>query len=328
MGRKTESLQHALIKRVLPKIRNNKTGSSYKKHLKIFARWAKENGYRTPDHITKDVVQEYEQYLESSPKQYSPSTIHTYLAPVCAAAEVPMDQVRKPKRTSGFITRGRDRDADGNLITQNRQGRRQEKDPRYARLIALQSAVGIRRAELARLTGADLVCNGTDWFINVRKGKGGKRQLQYILPKDVPIVRHVFEGIEPDQKVFSRKEMNNLINLHGMRAKHGKECYEYYAALFSSNPDAAGKMRKVLLGRWDEAHLQLRDDDQEAWLRQRNRFIIDMDSRPYALRGDNAAKAISLGLPTEYSRLALMCISVLHLSHWRLDVTVTNYLVR
>lgn len=328
MGRKTESLQHALIKRVLPKILNNKTGATYKKHLKNFAKWAKEQGYRHPEQITKDVIQEYEQHLETSAKQYSPATIHTYLAPVCAAVRVPMDQIRKPKRTSGTITRGRDRDANGNPITQNQNGRRQEKDPRYTRLVALQSAVGIRRAELGRLTGADLVHNGADWFINVRKGKGGKRQLQYILPKDVPVVRHVFAGIDPDQEVFSRKEMNNLINLHGMRAEHGKECYEYYLTLFNSNPEAADKMRQVLLRRWDEAHHRLRDDNPEAWLRQRNRFKKDMDNRPYVLRGDNAAKAIALELPTEYSRLALMCISVLHLSHWRLDVTVTNYLLR
>jgi hypothetical protein len=52
-----------------------------------------------------------------------------------------------------------------------------------------------------------------------------------------------------------------------------------------------------------------------------------MDDRPYKLRGDNLSKALASGSPTEYNRLALMCVSVLHLSHWRLDVTVTNYVV-
>ena len=42
------------------------------------------------------------------------------------------------------------------------------------------------------------------------------------------------------------------------------------------------------------------------------------------MRGENRQKAIELGKKTEYNRLALMMVSVLHLSHWRLDVTVTN----
>ena len=104
MGRKSDSLQHVLIKRVLPQVQNNKTGTAYKKHIKKFARWAKSVGYRTPEQITPDVVQDYEQYLEHHPKQYAPTTIHTYLAPVCAAAGVSMDRIRKPKRTSGTIT--------------------------------------------------------------------------------------------------------------------------------------------------------------------------------------------------------------------------------
>ena len=102
MGRTSESLQHALIKKVLPKIRNNKTATSYKKHLKSFAKWARENGYRKLEQITEDVVQEYEQHLENDPRQYSPVTIHTYLSPVCAAAGIPMNRIRKPTRTVLF----------------------------------------------------------------------------------------------------------------------------------------------------------------------------------------------------------------------------------
>ncbi len=43
--------------------------------------------------------------------------------------------------------------------------------------------------------------------------------------------------------------------------------------------------------------------------------------------GENKKLAIQKGLPTEYNRLALMAVSVFHLSHWRLDVTVSNYLL-
>lgn len=328
MGRNTSSLQHELIKRVLPQIDNNKTGTAYKKHIKSFAKWAKENGYKKPESITRDVIQEYEKALENNSKGYSPSTIHTYLSPVCSAAGVSMDKIRKPKRTAGNITRGRDHDAEGNPAVQNLQGRKQETDPQYARLVTLQNVLGIRRSELGHLVGADLVKMGRSWYVRVRRGKGGKAQLQYILPKDVETVRQVFAGIGPEQRVFSKEEMNNKINLHGMRAKHGKECYRYYADMIEKDPATAEKLRALLLRRWDKGHEKLKNDNPGAWALQRSRFISDMDDRPYQLRGDNLRKAKNLGLLEEYNRLALMCVSVLHLSHWRTDVSITNYMIQ
>ena len=169
---------------------------------------------------------------------------------------------------------------------------------------------------------------GRSWYVRVRRGKGGKEQLQYILPKDVETVRQVFAGIGPEQRVFSREEMNNKINLHSMRAKHGKNCYHYYADMIAKNPAAADKLRALLLHRWEKGHEKLKNMNPGAWTLQRSRFISDMDDRPYQLRGDNLRKAKMLGLPEEYNRLALMCVSVLHLSHWRLDVTATNYLIQ
>lgn len=327
MGRTSNSLQHELIKRVLPEIENNKTGTAYKKHIKNFAAWAKENGYRKPEDITKNVVQEYEKFLEDSPRQYSAATIHTYLAPVCKAAGVGMEEIRKPKRTAGHITRGRDRDATGARLEKNRQGRREEHLPKFARLTTLQKAVGIRRAELRKLIGSDLIQRGNSWYIRVRRGKGGKEQFQYILPKDVDAVRAVFEGIGENERVFSRDEMENKLNLHGMRAEHSRDCYAYYADLIKNRPDAADSLRSALISRWENGHRQLKNNNPSSWEAQRMRFIRDMDDRPYALRGENLRKAQALGRPEEYNRLALMCVSVLHLSHWRLDVTSVNYLV-
>ncbi len=47
----------------------------------------------------------------------------------------------------------------------------------------------------------------------------------------------------------------------------------------------------------------------------------------YKLRGSNKELARRLGRPTEYDRLAVLATSVFHLSHWRCDVTVSNYLL-
>ena len=324
MSRKGNSLQHELILRVLPQIKNNKTGTAYKSRIKDFASWAKSNGYRQPEDLTRETVQEYERYLEQS---FGPATIHTYLAPVCAAVGVKMQEIKKPRRTSGTIKRGRDYDATGAKIEKNRQGKKQEKDPKNARLMALQRAVGIRRAELGRLTGADLIRKNGRWYVRVKGGKGGKDQLQYILPKDREAVEAVFAGVGEKEKVFSKEEMKNKINLHGLRAAHSRDCYAYYEKMIEGHPEAAEQLRTVLLARWEEGHEKLKGEDPKAWGRQKKRFIKDMSDKRYLLRGENMKKAQALGLPTDYNRLALMCVSVLHLSHWRLDVTSVNYLV-
>ena len=47
----------------------------------------------------------------------------------------------------------------------------------------------------------------------------------------------------------------------------------------------------------------------------------------YFIRGKNKKLALEKGLPIVYDRLALMAVSIYHLSHWRLDVTVSNYML-
>ena len=48
MGRKSESLQHALLGRAMKEKENNNTETLYKKRIKIFVKWAKEQGYKKP----------------------------------------------------------------------------------------------------------------------------------------------------------------------------------------------------------------------------------------------------------------------------------------
>ena len=130
-----------------------------------------------------------------------------------------------------------------------------------------------------------------------------------------------------EEKVFSKEEMNNKIDFHGMRAAHARRCYAYYVERIEADQSFAADMRFKLMERWLEAHETLCFSDRRTWSWQRSIFEQEMDDRPYKLRGDNLSKAMASRAPTEYNRLALMCVSVLHLSHWRLDVTVTNYVV-
>ena len=67
--------------------------------------------------------------------------------------------------------------ADGTKLDRNPDGKRQEGKEKYARLVTLQRVTGIRRAELGKLVGSDLVHKGDSWYVRVRRGKGGKSQI-------------------------------------------------------------------------------------------------------------------------------------------------------
>ena len=173
---------------------------------------------------------------------------------------------------------------------------------------------------MARLTATDLTTDESGYLcVYVAKGKGGKRQLQRLLPEDEGTVIEIFQNADPGQKLFSKEEMQNKIDLHGLRREHAQRAYKYYADRLKNEPEYKYELRKELAARYREFH---RSGDSN------KRFLHDiMNEEPYRLRGENRQKAIEQRKETEYNRLALMAVSVLHLSHWRLDVTVTNYLI-
>ena len=281
MPRKRESLKYALNKRAFQNTKNSKnnnTETSYKRSINQFVEWAKKRGYKTADEVTKETIQEYEEFLEGHPKSYQPSTIHTFLTPICVATGVSMHEIRKPKRTAGKIVRSRNKGTDDNKC-KNSQGLREECDPKYARVVSFQRAVGIRRAELARLLGVDLSHRNDEWYVIVQRGKGGKQQRQYILPENVDTVREIFRNLEPMENVFSKEELNNKIDFHGLRAENARRCYAYYVKKIEAEPGFAQEMRCKLKNRWLEEHERLRKTNYDSWLRQKQLFDQEMDDR-------------------------------------------------
>ena len=58
-----------------------------------------------------------------------------------------------------------------------------------------------------------------------------------------------------------------------------------------------------------------------------NTIIVNTKGEGQQSGEDFWVKAEKNGLPVVYDRLAVMAVSVFHLSHWRCDVTVDNYLL-
>ncbi|HFU4373955.1 TPA: hypothetical protein ACGO9F_002068 [Streptococcus suis] len=321
MPRKRNSLKHDVFVAATKDVTNNTSRTSYKRSATRFSKWAKENNIKKISDITEEVLQKYHDDLKNDPKQYTPATLHTYLAPIAKAAGINLNRIRKQKRTSDKIIRGRKPES-------NEQGKTQELNSLFSRLMKFQKVVGIRRNELKNLTGQDLkIDKYGNCYIFVKRGKGGKKQMQYILPKDVELVKQTFSGIDVNEPVFTEEEMNNQINLHALRAQHARDSYFYYLNRIRQNPNIKQALKNLLITRWEEGHQKLKNESNKQYERQRRNFIYDLRDELYILRGTNKSKALASGMPIAYNRLALMAVSVLNLSHWRLSVTVTNYIL-
>lgn len=297
------------------KYKNNMTQKAYKKQAERFCNYIKEAGHTAND-VRKNpqpILQEYANYLVS--KGLSADTIHTYLSFPCVFFNISMNAISKPKRMAAGITRSRDNDG-------NAQGAWEENNPQYARLVAFQRCVGLRRAEIAKLTGENFKQDeNANWCVEVRKGKGGKYQLQRILPDDVDFVGTYFDG--STNKLFSTAEMNNKIDLHAMRGAQARKAYEMYLKCCDT-PTGRQKLQQELIERYVKYNKRyLKNGCKPAELVA---FKDDMQG-DYKLRGSTVALAESKGRPVTYDKTALMAVSVFHLSHWRCDVTVRNYML-
>lgn len=308
LGEKSRNPQQAISDR--------DTIHSYKASINRFCGWVKENGLTKEQVLAnpKEYLQTYTDHLIE--KGLSKSTIHTYIAAPCKALHIPMQHISKPQRSIGDITRSRG--------DKNPQGQRESQKPQFERLVRFQEVTGLRRAELEALKGEDLRMKDGKMHIVVRQGKGGKEQWQRILPRDTEVVQRTFSGIKKDDRVFTPGEMKNKIDLHQMRAMHAKECYDYYVTRIKEDPAYREQLREELKQYYQEHH----NPNGELDLKGYEDFCRDMQRNEgmYQMRGESRKLAEEHERPTDYDRVALMAVSALHLAHWRLDVTVVNYL--
>lgn len=324
MARKSDSLAYIMKSEALgaksrnpnQNISDRDTVHSYKSAINRFCGWAKEQGISKEQVLAspREYLQTYTNHLVES--GLSKASIHTYIAAPCKGLHIPMQHISKPQRTVDDITRSR-----GN---RNPQGQREALNPRFERLVRFQEVTGLRRAELEALKGEDLRMKDGKMHIVVRQGKGGKEQWQRILPRDAEVVQHTFNGIKKEERVFSPEEMKNKIDLHQMRAAHARECYDYYAERIKNEPAYREQLREELKQYYQEHH----NPNGELDLRGYEEYCCDMlrNEGMYQMRGESRKLAEEHDRPVDYDRVALMAVSTLHLAHWRLDVTVVNYL--
>ena len=289
------------------------TEKQYHNHAIKFANWCKEQyGCRTLDECSAH-IQDYADFLVVQGR--SPSTIHTYLAGICRICGVPLADIQKPIRVVAENTRSR-----GMKAVDERKDAGREASPR---LYDFAVIVGIRRNEYLHLTPDDLVFDDFGHpCVLVRKGKDGKRQLQRILPDELPAIKAVFDNPADAGHLFPKAEINNKIDLHHLRALRAQKMYRYYLDKIENEHGYRAQLINEIRHVWEH------DDEARKENGYKAKRWSDMKvTGNYILRGNNRKLAKKHGLPLQYDRLALLAVSIFHLSHWRHDVTVANYLL-
>ena len=333
-NRNTKKSTNRNTKKSYKAITDRNTKKSYRASIADFCEWAKNNGISKFRHMKgrrADVLDAYAKYLQA--KAYSSGTVHTKLAPICKALQINMNQINKPKRKASDITKRR-------VNTANLQGKRELAKRRYERAVRLAEVSGARRAELKRLTYRDLTAVDESGYrcVAIKGGKGGKDTLQRLTPSqkalcDRFVQEAILSGISLDDRVLTEEETKNHINFHSIRADRAKAAYDMYRTRIEK--EGKEPLIKELITRWNNFYT-----DDPIVIQENGVLVIGSKSRakkyiktiaeadtPYLLRGDNRKRALNEGRPVQYNRLALLATSVFELSHWRVDVTMTNYML-
>jgi hypothetical protein len=291
------------------KYSNDVTRKTFEKNYMRFIKFCRqEHQCKTKEEMSK-YIQVYADYLTFT-KKYSASTIHLHLSAICLYHDdVPLKTIQKPVRHISDYKRGRQ---GARRIERNHND---FNNPKFAHLVDFQRVVGLRRAELKRLTGDCLIHDDIGYGILVKSGKGGKRHIQRIfIDEDIEFVKKYFEGKKPNERIFQAKEFNNDLNLHYLRAKNSQRYYDYYVEQIKDE-NRKEELIKALIYTYEMPGKN----------GKRKRFNPNLIEGKYRYRGANLEKAKELGLPTEYDRLPALLCNVFQLAHNRISVGCQSY---
>ena len=327
------------------KLTNNETIKPYKYHIDKFCDWANKLGIRREHQIEargysrEGLIQKYTDELIASGKKAT--TVHNYIAPVCKGLGVSMSEINKPARMSVDIVKNTKQ-------TQNQAGARQEIDPVNARIVRFAEVVTVRPQAMVRLTIDNLVTdeNG-DCLIKVRD-KGGKESVQLILPHEIAFVRneltHDRNGnpLMAGEKPFAASDLKEIA-FSKYRILRAQDMEQHFESRFNSWWQMPSRTAAERIAR-DEAR-QNAESEKKEWVEKivrkyaaahpkmssaaiaKYRHELEKPSR-IVLREGNRTRALELGRPEDYDRVAVRIASVYALSHWEDESTIRNYLTK
>lgn len=196
-----------------PYIHSWSTYNSYVKHCLAFALWAKKL-YNVVDVKEMEIL--VDTYLQL--RTYIGLSAWTVSLDAAALAKLYGCRITDfgtelPKRRRGDIKRSRRRNTGFD-------------EEAHREAVDFCRGTGLRRHEMAALTGADISKDNGTVYVHVEKGKGGKR-------RNAP-VRTGFEGIvlaaaercrTEEEKLFPKGSLPSRMPAHGYRAEYAKAQY-------------------------------------------------------------------------------------------------------
>lgn len=291
-------------KKKAPTQRNptNKSVQQYTNHAIKFGEWCKENFGARHFEDCAQYIQAYSDYLVAAGKKED--TIHTYLAGICFVFGVPLSSIMKPIRHTANNTKSR-----GKKKSDNRKDTQRDCSPR---LYDFAGIICVRRHEYVALRQNDIMIDESGHLcVVIRKGKGGKYQLQRVPKGNEDFIRSFFDG--SDNFVFAKKEVTNKLDLHHLRHLAALREYRYYEHRLGNEPEYRDQLISEIKARWTTYN-------------DRPLSEKEMNGN-YILRGKNRALAKQLRFQYSFDRLAVLATSIFHLAHWRNNVSVCNYIV-
>lgn len=248
----------------------------------------------------KDLIQSYADYLVE--QGYSGFSVHTFLSSPCRLLGVSLSEINKPQRRIAEMTRGRRpcKDCTASDL----------ENVKWSYIVEFEKRIGLRRSELARITGKSLIKEYGNYYISVRS-KGGLIQKQLVSPEDVEFIKPYFDRVGKNERVFGKEWFNNNLNFHKLRAEHAYSHYLKLCEKVKQNPDYEKVLLQEIERRWFE--------------RKKKPIPKKLISGTYTLRGQNRELAKKLKKPLSYSNICTMHTSLFKLAHFRNDVTINHY---
>ncbi len=202
------------------KIYSINTFLTYMKQVSYFLKYVKTN------HPKCKTIFEARQYADEFLKYnidrgLSAYTLKTQVAALCKLyGDTATDYIETPKRSQKDIKRSRGEAArDRNFSAQNNK-----------ELVAVAESAGLRKAELARITGADLFKKDGRYFLRVTKGtKGGRHREAEVYHPDIKKLDLALKTLKAagENKVFDH--IHSCYDVHNARSIYARNLYQKYS---------------------------------------------------------------------------------------------------
>ena len=145
-------------------------------------------------------------------------------------------------------------------------------------------------------------------------GKGGKYNQQIFTDeKEKAFVLSLKNGKQPNERIFTKQEIKNAHNLHKARELRSKAVYE--------------RVVNDIANRGETAKMEYENEIRRIF-KDNHKTIRENLDNPYFVRGANRQRLLQENRPVEYSRIALLYVSVTVTQHFRSNTTANHYIAK